>query len=186
MKKFYEIDDFSQIEVKTSYCSLKSLLFDANGIIYKYLHTYAFPQFVSAAREELTKVMKQISDLEISSSKYRPQQEEILEKGRKIVISLQKYERGFQYDNSCIEAISTTAKYQVLDFLQTKDKMSFAKGLELLGRNNLTYSTIHTIEEMFSTKVNVSTFYRLQDEIINLLKTKLDTYAFKLPKCKQI
>lgn len=46
MKKFCEIKNFSQIEEKVNYCSLKSLLYAANAIIYNYRQAYAFPVLV--------------------------------------------------------------------------------------------------------------------------------------------
>ena len=65
MIKFCEIKNFSQIEEKVNYCSLKSLLYAANAIIYNYRQAYAFPVLVKKAREEMIEVMQQILELKL-------------------------------------------------------------------------------------------------------------------------
>ena len=178
MKKFCEIKNFSQIEEKVNYCSLKSLLYEANAIIYSYRQAYAFPALVKKVRDEMIEVMQQISELKLTSPKYKPQQEAILAKGRALVAALINYEREFQFDESCVEAINTSAKFQVRTFLQKKDMMTFSQGIDLLERNNLLYATIKTIEEQLSIKISIPSFFRLQDDIINRIKGDLDKYAF--------
>ncbi len=179
MKKFCEIKNFSQIEESTNYCLLKSLLFEANGIIYKYRQAYAFPLLVKQAKDEIIKTMQQISGLKLTSPKYKPQQEAILAKGRAIVAALTNYEQEFQFDESSAAAIDTSAKFQVRTFLQTKDVMTFSQGIDLLERNKLLYATIRTIEEQLSIKISIPSFFRLQDDIINRMKGDLDKYAFE-------
>lgn len=178
MIKFCEIKNFSQIEEKVNYCSLKSLLYAANAIIYNYRQAYAFPVVVKKAREEMIEVMQQILELKLTSPKYKPQQEAILAKGRALVAALINYEREFQYDESCVEAINTSARFQVHTFLDKKKTLMFAEGIGLLERNNLLYATIKTIEEKLSIKINIPSFFGLQDEIIAHMKENLDKYAF--------
>ena len=114
MKKFNEIEGFTQIEVSTTYCSLKSLLYEVNGIIYYYRGAYAFTALVNAAKKELTDKFTMIARLDIKSSKHAKPREEILQYGRNIIRSLNEYNREFKYDNSCIEAVITSAKYSKL------------------------------------------------------------------------
>jgi hypothetical protein len=178
MKKFCEIKGFTQIEVSTNYCSLKSLLYEVNGIIYKYRQTYAFPALVDTAREELTAKFKEIADLEITSGKHSPPRKEILQYGRNIVKALSEHNRSFKYDNSCVDAVTTSAKYQVRSFLQVKDKMTLTEGMEIMKRNLLLNDTIKIVEKECGTKISIPSFNRLQDDMISHLKSKLDAYAF--------
>lgn len=178
MKRFNEIDGFTQIEVSTNYCSLKSLLYEVNGIIYKYRQAYAFPALVNAAKEELTAKFMEIASLDIKSPKHAKPREEILQCGRNIIKALAEYNRAFKYDGSCIEAVTTSANFQVRSFLQTKDKMTITDGEEMMRRNAMLYDTIKIIEAERNTKISVPNFYRLQDDIIGHLKKKLDAYTF--------
>lgn len=178
MKKFNEIEGFTQIEVSTTYCSLKSLLYEVNGIIYYYRGAYAFTALVNAAKKELTDKFTMIARLDIKSSKHAKPREEILQYGRNIIRSLNEYNREFKYDNSCIEAVITSAKYQVREFLNTKDNMTIVDGEKMMIRNSIIYDIIKVVERECDTKIYVPTFMRLQDDIKNLINKKLDTYDF--------
>lgn len=181
MKKFYEINSFTQIEVSTNYCALKSLLYEVNGIIYKYRLAYAFPILVNAAKEELTAKFKQMAELEIKSTKHsnhaKPR-EEILQYGRNIIKALSEHNQAFKFDNSCVEAITTSARFQVRAFLQAKDKMTITDGEEMMRRNAMLYNTIKTVEQECNTKIFVPKFIQLQGDIKNLINKKLDAYDF--------
>ena len=58
MKIFYEIENFKQLTIHTSYGKLRDLLYEINGIIIRYQKCNAFPLMVECVLEELIAVFK--------------------------------------------------------------------------------------------------------------------------------
>lgn len=177
MKRFNEIQNFKNIEVKTNYCALKSALYNINGLIIKYKEAFAFPELVKAADEELVAAFKEIKTMKLSE-KHEKERAAILACGRDIIISLREYMRTFTYDNDCIDAAARTARFQVRNFIKSKNDMTINGGVEMLKRNMLVYEAIKNVEQNCKTKIEVESFYGLQDDVLNLVKKKLDGYAF--------
>lgn len=177
MKRFNEIQNFKNIEVKTNYCALKSALYNINGLIIKYKETFAFPELVKVADEELVAAFKGIKTMKLSEA-HEKERVAILACGREIIGSLRAYMRTFSYDNDCIDAAAKTARFQVGNFIKSKNDMTINDGVGMLKRNRLVYEAIKNVEHNCKTKIDVKSFYRLQDDVLHLVKEKLDGYAF--------
>ena len=52
MKIFYEIENFKQLTIHTSYGKLRDLLYEINGIIIRYQKSNAFPLMVECVLED--------------------------------------------------------------------------------------------------------------------------------------
>lgn len=177
MKRFNSIQDFKNIEVKTNYCALKSALYNINGLIIRYKEAFAFPELVKAADEELVAAFKEIKTMKLSE-KHEKERAAILACGRNIIISLREYMRTFTYGNDCIDAAAKTARFQVGNFIKSKENLTINGGVEMLKRNRSVYKAIKNVEQNCQTKIDVKSFYRLQGDVLRLVKEKLDDYAF--------
>ncbi len=177
MKRFNEIANFRKIEVKTDYCALKTALYNTNGIILKYIEAFAFPELVEAADKELCAAFEAMKAIKLTE-KHEREREKMIDCGRYMIRSLRAYLKTFTYGSDCVNAAVTTAKFQVRDFLNSKKTMTIERGLEFMKRNQLVYAAIKSVEQNCKTKVDVGTFYRLQDDVRNLIDGRLDSYAF--------
>lgn len=178
MKKIKQIDNFKRIEVKTDYSRLRDLLYAVNGIIIKHNETYAFPNIVKGVRNELIELFKQIAELKPPTNAFNLTRDKVLSKGRILVTSMNDYLKNFQYDDSCIDAASKSARYQVYLFLQNKDSININDALNMMRRNILINDSINEINIKLGTNINEWNFNRLQDDLITLVKEKIDSYAF--------
>lgn len=177
MKRFNEIQNFKNVEVKTNYCALKSALYNVNGLIIKYKEAFAFPELAKVADEELVAAFKGIKTMKLTE-KHEKERAAILACGRDIIISLREYMRTFTYDNDCINAAAKTARFQVGNFIKSKENLTINGGVEMLKRNRSVYEAIKNVEQNCQTKIDVKSFYRLQGDVLRLVKEKLDDYAF--------
>jgi hypothetical protein len=178
MKKIKQIDNFKRIEVKTDYSRLRDLLYAVNGVMIKYNETYAFPNIVNVARKELIELFKQIAELKPPTNAFNLTRDKVLSKGRILVTSMNDYLKNFQYDDSCIDAASMSARYQVYSFLQSKDIININDALNMMRRNILINDSINEINIKLGANINERNFNRLQDDLITLVKEKIDSYAF--------
>lgn len=178
MNRFNKIENFKRIEVKTDYSKLRELLYAVNGIIIKHNDTFAFPAIVKEVRNELIILFKTISDLKPPIEVYKRTVQIVLDRGRILVSALNNYLKSFQYDDSCIEAAIKSARYQVQSFLKTKNSININDALYMMHRNILINDSINEINIRLGANINERNFNRLQDDLITLVKEKIDSYAF--------
>ena len=180
MHKFNEIANFASIkcEAKVGTEELKELHYQINDIIYSYNMQFAFPRNIEQAISQLTEVFVKIKDLEVKDAAM-DKKNEILTKGRAIVQSLKTYLNNFKYDDSCITSIESMCKFQLSKYLKAKDHLTIETGMELLRENVALSDIAKDITDNLNTQPNIKAFLKMQGEIIEILKTQLQTYAFK-------
>lgn len=183
MKKFKEIEGYGMIkcDAKASTDKLKELHYIANDIIYKYNMQFAFPRNVQKAIDELTKVFIQINELGVSDSATGKKQE-ILKKGRELVMSLKGYIKTFQYNDDCISCVEGMCKFQLSKYLKNKETLSVENGVQLLTENILMREIVNDVEANLNKHPNVKAFMKMQGEIIDVLSKKLQEYSFSYAK----
>jgi hypothetical protein len=71
-----------------------------------------------------------------------------------------------------------SARYQVYSFLQSKDIININDALNMMRRNILINDSINEINIKLGANINERNFNRLQDDLITLVKEKIDSYAF--------
>ena len=179
MQKFSNLKGFATIkcEAKAGNDSLKTLHYQANEIIFHYNQQFAFPRNVQAAIDELTKVFVDIRDLKVPDT-VNAKKQEILRKGRAIVLSLIDYKKHFSYDVSCIGGIESMCKFQLSGFLKQKENLSIEEGVRILQNNQMLREIVNDVERQLRAKPKVEAFLRMQGEIIELLELQLRNYAF--------
>lgn len=178
MKRFNEIENFKQLTVHTSYGKLRDLLYEINGIIIRYQMSNAFPLMVECVLEELIAVFKRVSELKPQSEGYITDTLGVLNDGRRLVRSLIGYNQAFKYDKSCVDAVIRSAKYQVHQFMDKRDQLDVNTAFVQLRLNQQIKKTINIVNEKLGENINVSSFNRLQGEIISLIQKKAESYAF--------
>lgn len=178
MKRFNEIENFKQLTVHTSYGKLRDLLYIINGIIIRYQKSNAFPTMVECVQDELVSVFKKISELKPQSEGYKTDTIGVLYDGKRLIHSLSEYNKAFQYDQSCIDAVIRSAKYQVSYFLNNRDKLDVNTAFVQLRLNQQIKKTINIINEKLGENINITSFNLLQGDIISLIQKKAESYAF--------
>lgn len=178
MKIFYEIENFKQLTVHTSYGKLRDLLYEINGIIIRYQKCNAFPLMVECVLEELIAVFKKVSELQPQSEGHITDTLGVLNDGRILVRSLLRYNQTFQYDQSCVDAVIRSAKYQVWYFLKNRDKLDVNSAFVQLRLNQQIKKTINIINEKLGGNINITSFNLLQGDIISLIQKMAESYAF--------
>ena len=179
MRKFNEINGITDIEVKTDFCELRIALYNTRGVIRKYLYAYAFPSLANKFIEDLTAEANKVKQVK-ALDKIKETQETIITKIQHLIKVLQEYLQSFAWDNSSIDAIEKSAKYQVRVFLNNKDenKLSIETCMEMLQRNKLIYDSIRQAEYALGVKIENKSFMRLQTDIKNELQKLIDVYDF--------
>lgn len=179
MKKFNEIDGITDIEVKTDFCELRIALYNTRGVIRKYLHAYAFPSLVNKFIEDLTAEANKVKQVKAQDT-IKETQETIITKIKYLIKVLQEYLQSFAWDNSSIDAIEKSAKYQVRVFLNNKDenKLTIENCIEMLLRNRLIYDSLRQAEKALGVRIESKSFMRLQTDIKNELQKLINVYDF--------
>ena len=70
-------------------------------------------------------------------------------------------------------------KFQLSKYLKAKDHLTIETGMELLRENVVLSDIAKDITDNLNTQPNIKAFLKMQGEIIEILKTQLQTYAFK-------
>ena len=179
MKKFNEINGITDIEVKTDFCELRIALYNARGVIRKYLYAYAFPSLACRFVEELAAEGLKVKQSKVSE-KAKAKQEELLIKIQHLIDVLQESCKSFVWDKDCISSIETSAKFQVSVFLKSKaeNKFTIDSCMEMLQRNKLIYDSIRQAEQSLGVRIENKSFMRLQQDIKGELQKLIDVYDF--------
>jgi Tfp pilus assembly PilM family ATPase len=180
MKKFNEIMNFTVIrcEAKVGTEALRELHYQANEIIFKYNMQFAFPQNAKQAAKQLTEVFVKIKDLEVKDAA-KDKKNEILDKGREIVKSLNEYTANFKYDDTCVCAIESMCKYQLSNYLKNKENLTITTGVEILEGNVVLREIANDVTTNLNRQPNIKAFLRMQGEIIDIIVKQLQTFQFR-------
>lgn len=180
MKKFNEIMNFTVIrcEAKVGTEALRELHYQANDIIFSYNMQFAFPKNVEQAIKQLTEVFVKIKDLDVKDAA-KDKKNEILDKGREIVKSLNEYTTNFKYDDTCVCAIESMCKYQLSNYLKNKENLTIATGVEMLEGNVVLREIANDVVANINKQPDIRAFVRMQGEIVEILSKQLQNYSFK-------
>ena len=180
MKKFNEIDGFSDLKIKTDFCELRTAVYVVNGTIRKYLQAYAFIPLVEQLIKELTDSGIAIKNIKVND-KNQKQKDDILSDIRNLIRGLKAYQNEFRFDDSCRSAIKSSANYQLQRFLKAREdkSLSVEMCIELLQRNKLIYRSIKDAEQNLNTTISFPNFIKLQDDIKGELQKLIDAYDFR-------
>ena len=180
MKKFNEIMNFTVIrcEAKVGTEALRELHYQANEIIFKYNMQFAFPQNAKQAAKQLTEVFVKIKDLDVKDAA-KDKKNEILDKGREIVKSLNEYTTNFKYDDTCVCAIESMCKYQLSNYLKNKENLTITTGVEILEGNVVLREIANDVTANLNRQPNIKAFLRMQGEIIDVIGKQLQTFQFR-------
>ena len=180
MKKFNQIENFKTIscEAKVSTDELKALHYQANDIIFSYNMQFAFPKNVEQAIKQLTEVFVKIKDLDVKDAA-KDKKNEILDKGREIVKSLNEYTANFKYDDTCVCAIESMCKYQLSNYLQNKEDLTITTGVEMLEQNVVLRDIATDVATNINKQPNIKAFVRMQGEVVEILSKQLQNFSFK-------